>query len=182
MHQKFLVMSDNHGNTTNMKKVISKYEGQLAGVIHCGDLEFDPESLFALCDCPVWMATGNCDYIYDRDPETVFDLGPHRALVTHGHRCDIRWGSEVILEHALEMGVDLVFFGHSHRPAHLYFRDKNIICLNPGSIALPRQFEPYAPTFLLIDLDEKGGITPTFCYLGRMNKNFHSFEVPVDVI
>ena len=182
MNQKYLVISDNHGNIPNMNNVIRKFSGKVSGLIHCGDLEVPPEYLMEMVDCPVWLATGNCDFIYDRDPETVFDLGPHRALVTHGHRCDIRWGSEGILEHARELGVDVVFFGHSHRPAHLYFREDDISCFNPGSIALPRQFDPYAPTFLLIDLDDDGQITPTFCYLGRMGKTIHSFEVPRDVI
>lgn len=182
MGRQYLVISDNHGDIRNMKKVLKKFEGKVDGLIHCGDLEFSVDLLEELVDCPVWLAVGNCDYIYDRDPETVFSLDGHNALVTHGHRYDIRWGTSMLLERALDLGVDLVFFGHSHRPAWLEFPDEKVSCFNPGSIFLPRQFEPFAPTFMTIGIEDDGSLSPTWYYLGHMNRGLVTFEVEHDII
>lgn len=182
MGEKYLVISDNHGNIHNMKRVFQKFEGRINGLIHCGDLEFGPDTLAEMVDCPVYLATGNCDHFFDQEPETLVSIGPHTALVTHGHRYDIGWTNELILYRAQEVGADLVFYGHTHRPAWFEFAKEGISCFNPGSIALPRQFEPYAPTFLQIDVADDGTIIPTWCYIGRLGKKLTAFEVGRTVI
>ena len=183
MGSKYLVISDNHGNMRNMKNVIKKFGKGIDGLIHCGDLEFFPTDLEDMVDCPVYMACGNCDYVWDARPlEQVFDLGPHRALVTHGHRYDIRWDLTMLEDRAQELGVDVIFFGHSHRPAILQFPESGLTCYNPGSIALPRQFQPMGPTFMLLDVDDDGTLHPTHCYFGPRGKKFISFDLAPEVI
>mgnify|MGYP000775651214 FL=1 len=84
MGQKYLVVSDNHGNMSNLEYVIERFRGKIEALIHCGDMEIPPEMLEELAGCPVYMAEGNCDYNFSRDKEDIFELGDHVAFVTHG--------------------------------------------------------------------------------------------------
>ena len=73
MGQKYLVVSDNHGNMSNLEYVIERFRGKIEALIHCGDMEIPPEMLEELAGCPVYMAEGNCDYNFSRDKEDIFD-------------------------------------------------------------------------------------------------------------
>ena len=61
MGKKYLVVSDNHGNMSNLEYVIERFRGKIEALIHCGDMEIPPEMLEELAGCPVYMAEGNCD-------------------------------------------------------------------------------------------------------------------------
>ena len=39
MGQKYLVVSDNHGNMSNLEYVIERFRGKIEALIHCGDME-----------------------------------------------------------------------------------------------------------------------------------------------
>ena len=45
MGQKYLVVSDNHGNMSNLEYVIERFRGKIEALIHCGDMEIPPEML-----------------------------------------------------------------------------------------------------------------------------------------
>ena len=112
MGQKYLVVSDNHGNMSNLEYVIERFRGKIEALIHCGDMEIPPEMLEELAGCPVYMAEGNCDYNFSRDKEDIFELGDHVAFVTHGDAYGVSWGEEELVSKAQEMGADVVFYGH----------------------------------------------------------------------
>ena len=38
MGQKYLVVSDNHGNMSNLEYVIERFRGKIEALIHCGDI------------------------------------------------------------------------------------------------------------------------------------------------
>ncbi len=160
MGQKYLVVSDNHGNMSNLEYVIERFRGKIEALIHCGDMEIPPEMLEELAGCPVYMAEGNCDYNFSRDKEDIFELGDHVAFVTHGDAYGVSWGEEELVSKAQEMGADVVFYGHTHCPAFHYYEKEGVTVFNPGSIALPRQMTPAGPTFLIIDLADDGRLTP----------------------
>ena len=160
MGQKYLVVSDNHGNMSNLEYVIERFRGKIEALIHCGDMEIPPEMLEELAGCPVYMAEGNCDYNFSRDKEDIFELGDHVAFVTHGDAYGVSWGEEELVSKAQEMGADVVFYGHTHCPAFHYYEKEGVTVFNPGSIALPRQMTPEGPTFLIIDLADDGRLTP----------------------
>lgn len=56
MGQKYLVVSDNHGNMSNLEYVIERFRGKIEALIHCGDMEIPPEMLEELAGCPVYMS------------------------------------------------------------------------------------------------------------------------------
>lgn len=160
MGQKYLVVSDNHGDLSNLSYVLSMFRGQITALIHCGDMEVPPEQIRQMAGCPVYMAQGNCDPSYGEDPEELFLLGDHVAFLTHGDAYFVNWGEEELVEKAQELGADLVFYGHTHTPAYHYYEEEGVTVLNPGSIERPRQIKPMGPTFMLLDVEDDGQIIP----------------------
>ena len=53
-------------------------------------------------------------------------------------------------------------FGHTHKP--LIDRDEDVIAINPGSLAYPRQ-EGYRPTYIVMNIDDEGEATFDLKYL-----------------
>ena len=113
MGKKILVLSDNHGNLTNLKYILEAFQGEYDVLVHCGDSEFEREMVAALTDRPVYLAEGNCDYDFSGDGEEIFELAEHICFVTHGHRYGVNWGEEELLERAQDMGADIVFYALS---------------------------------------------------------------------
>ena len=69
MAKKILVVSDSHGNNTNLKKAVRAFGPrgeQLEMLIHLGDIQGSLEGIERLVDCPVEAVSGNCDFIPDR--------------------------------------------------------------------------------------------------------------------
>ena len=64
-------------------------------------------------------------------------------------------GTEAILEEAESRGVDIVMFGHTHRPLIFTDPQTNVTAINPGSISYPRQ-EGRRPSYVLMELDREG--------------------------
>ncbi len=161
MGKKILVVSDNHGNMYNLQTTIAFMEGKIDAMVHCGDSEFSPDTLRGLVDCPVYMAEGNCDYQFSGDSEDIFEMAGHVCFVTHGNRYGVNWGEDELLERALEMGADLVFYGHTHCPAYEIYEEEGVTIFNPGSVSQPRQ-NPPKPSFLVVELEEDGEVNPHF--------------------
>ena len=161
MAKNILVVSDNHGNMSNLSFVLEEFKGKFDALVHCGDSEFSVDELRGMVGCPVYLAEGNCDYNFTADSEDIFEFEGHVCLVTHGHHRGVNWGDEELLDYALEMGADIVFYGHTHCPAYQVYAEEGVTMLNPGSIALPRQ-NPPCPTFLVLEFDDDGEFKPHF--------------------
>ena len=56
-------------------------------------------------------------------------------------------------EEARERNVDIVMYGHTHRPD--LDVNEDLIVLNPGSVAYPRQ-EGRRATYVIMEIDEQG--------------------------
>lgn len=161
MGKKILVVSDNHGSWENLQVALDYTKGQIDALVHCGDSEFTPEMLRGMADCPVYLAEGNCDYYFSGDREDIFEMDGHVCFVTHGNQYGVNWGEDELLDKALEMGADIVFYGHTHVPAYHVYEDEGVTVFNPGSIAQPRQMPP-VPSFLVVELKEDGEVEPHF--------------------
>lgn len=161
MGKTILVVSDNHGNMSNLEMVIDYMKGKMDVMVHCGDSEFTPDMLRSMAGCPVYMAEGNCDYDFAADSEDIFELAGHVCFVTHGNQYGVNWSEDELLDRALEMGADIVFYGHTHCLAYHVYEEEGVTILNPGSVALPRQ-DPPVPSFLVVELKDDGEIEPHF--------------------
>ena len=83
---KILVVSDTHRKDDNLKLVIEE-EKPMDILIHLGDAEGSENRIpeWAGAGCMMAMVMGNNDFFSRLERELEIDLGPHRALLTHGH-------------------------------------------------------------------------------------------------
>ena len=62
-------------------------------------------------------------------------------------------GNEILKDEARSRGIDIVMYGHTHRP--VIERDEDIIAINPGSLTYPRQ-EGRQPSYVLMKINDSG--------------------------
>lgn len=149
---KILIVSDTHRRNENFCRVIEK-EGRVDMVVHLGDAEGSEYYLQKVADCPMEVVAGNNDFFSELPKEKELDIGGYRVLLTHGHYYYVSVGMERIKEEGISRGVDLVMFGHTHRP--LIDREDEITVLNPGSLSFPRQ-AGRQPSYIMMEIDEDG--------------------------
>ncbi len=147
-----LIVSDTHRRNENYFALLKKV-GHLDLIIHCGDAEGSEYSLTQAADCPVQIVLGNNDFFSDLPRELELEIGKYKVWVTHGHHYYVSMGSETIKEEARARGVDIVMYGHTHKP--VVERDKEVIAVNPGSLSYPRQ-EGRRPSYIIMETDRFG--------------------------
>lgn len=149
-----LIVSDTHGYDKNLVNLLKRV-GNLDALIHCGDGEGHEGYFTQLVDCPLYMVRGNNDFFSDLEREMEFEIGGYKILLTHGHYYGVSMGPGYIMEEGISRGVDIVMYGHTHRPELI--RTEAITVLNPGSISYPRQ-EGRTPTYILMEIDKKNNL------------------------
>ncbi|MCD7807210.1 MAG: metallophosphoesterase [Lachnospiraceae bacterium] len=145
-----LICSDSHGRHANLVKAIEN-EKPLDMVIHCGDIEDGEALIREAAECHLEAVTGNNDYFSELPSETVFLLGGKKVWLTHGHNYFVSLGIERLKEEAARKKVDVVLFGHTHRP--FLEEQDDILFINPGSISYPRQL-PRRPSYVMLIIDD----------------------------
>lgn len=157
---KILIVSDTHKKNENYFLALQKVRPDM--VIHCGDAEGSEYALTESADCPVYIVLGNNDFFSYLPRELVLDIGPYKVWVTHGHNYYVSMGNENIKQEALARGMDIVLYGHTHRP--VIDLDGDVIAVNPGSISYPRQ-EGRHPSYAIMELDERDELCFSIEYL-----------------
>ena len=158
---KILVVSDTHGHTKNLERVLEKV-GDIDLFIHCGDLEGGEDYIRALVDVPCYMVEGNNDWFSDLQREMEISVDDYRIWITHGNNYGASMGPERLLEEAAARNVDVVMYGHTHRPLIEY--QDNIVIVNPGSLSYPRQ-NGRKPSYLIMEIDRDHEAHYTINYL-----------------
>ncbi len=149
---KILIMSDSHRDNMKMKMAVDR-EDPFDMVIHCGDIEDGEDFLEKIAGCPVEIVSGNNDFFSGLQGEKELIICKKRFWITHGHYYYVSMSPERIIAEAVSRKADVVLFGHTHRP--MVYRDREILAVNPGSIAYPRQ-EGRIPTYAVMSIDENG--------------------------
>jgi len=131
---KFLIVSDSHGLTDELKDVVRRHRDEADVCFHCGDSEL-------AADAPEMAAfigvKGNCDAFDAGYPnERIHDLGGAKLLITHGHLYRVDGGLMNLYYKAEESGCGIVCFGHTHVAGSAQQGD--VVFINPGSLRLPR--------------------------------------------
>ena len=139
---KILIVSDTHRRNENYIRAVERV-APIDMVIHCGDIEGSEYLIAEYAGCPVQMVMGNNDFFADLPREKEFVVG-------------------TIKREARARGVDIVMYGHSHKP--VVDLGEDVIAVNPGSLTYPRQ-EGRRPSFIIMDLDRKGEAHFTINYL-----------------
>lgn len=147
---KVLIVSDTHRKNENYFKAVELVKPDL--VIHCGDAEGSEYALSEAVDCPVQIVLGNNDFFSYLPRELELQLDAFKIWVTHGHNYYVSMGSEVIKREAVARGMDIVMYGHTHKP--VVDRRDGVIAVNPGSLSYPRQ-EGRRPSYIVMEVQGK---------------------------
>ena len=148
------VTSDTHygDKTTNMPPLLFEHlkEEKPDLILHAGDVT-SAELLERLGEfAPTIAVRGNADHLRLPEEEVV-EAGDIRIGLLHGHQF-FSLNAQFLSLKALDMGVDLLIFGHTHR----FYQDtysihgRRVILLNPGSPTFPRMD---SPGFALLRID-----------------------------
>ena len=159
---KILIVSDTHKKNENYFKVLEMHHPDM--VIHCGDADGSEHMIATWVNegCDLEMILGNNDFFSDLPREITLDIGSYKVWVTHGHNYYVSMGNETIKKEAIDRGVDIVLYGHTHRP--VIDIDDDIIAVNPGSLSYPRQ-EGRQPSYAIMEIDRRGKVHFTIAYL-----------------
>ena len=160
---KILVVSDTHRRDGNLMETIQK-EAPFDMLIHLGDAEGSDTMIEEWVgeNCRLEMVLGNNDFFSMLDKEKEVKIGAYRVMLTHGHYYSVSLGTERILEEAKSRGVDMVMFGHTHKP--LIEKKDGVWLLNPGSLSYPRQ-EGRKPSYMLMEIGQAGEPYIQICYV-----------------
>lgn len=147
---KLLVVSDNHGDRQVLKDIVEKRKNEVDAYFHCGDSELP-------ADDPIWNAftavvKGNCDFDSNYPKEVTTSFKDETIYMTHGHLVDVHFGLEQLKEKAKEKNATIALFGHTHQLGCTF--QQGILCLNPGSIRLPKGNHPYQ-AYAIIETTDK---------------------------
>ena len=84
-----LVLSDSHGNLSNMEEAVERERPQL--ILHLGDCWRDAERLAERYpNIPMEHVPGNCDCRPEEPAEKLLFLGDCRVLICHGHTYGVK--------------------------------------------------------------------------------------------
>lgn len=151
---KYLILSDSHGKIDNMVRAVELVRPR--GVIHLGDCWRDVDELQSFFPrLPLERVPGNCDFGRFEPLERVLILEGRRVLIAHGHTMNVKYGLLKAQYHALELGADILLFGHTHVP--LVDASTRPVMLNPGSIG-----DLTRPTYGVLEFKEGQCIPSVF--------------------
>ena len=146
---KILIVSDTHKKNENYFNVVRMQAPDM--VIHCGDAEGCEEVLSQAAGCPFHIVLGNNDFFSYLPRELELEVEGFKVWVTHGHNYYVSMGNETIKREAVIKGVDIVLYGHTHRP--VIDKEGGVIAVNPGSISYPRQ-DGHRPSYAIMEVKE----------------------------
>lgn len=149
---KILVVSDTHRHQANLMEAVER-EGKIDLMIHLGDAEGYEDDIADMVDCPLEIVSGNNDFFSHLPREKELQIGKYKVLITHGHYYYVSTGTTDIRKEAAGRGMDIVMYGHTHRP--LLEQGEEVVALNPGSISYPRQ-EGRKPSYAVMEIDRQG--------------------------
>ena len=152
---KILIVSDTHGSHRDLDKVLER-EHDIDMLLHLGDVENDEDYIEAVTKCPVCIIAGNNDLFSHLPTEREICVGKYKVFMTHGHGYYVSMDTKSLRRAAIARGVDVVMFGHTHRPYLDVEGDLKVI--NPGSLSYPRQ-EGRRGTYIVMEIDRNGEAT-----------------------
>ena len=131
---KILVLSDIHAHASYAERMIEKEQPD--EVIFCGDGWKDMHEIAKFFPAVRFhCVAGNCDF-FSENQELFITLGGKNIFAAHGHRFNVKMEPSLayitLRAHALDLGADIILFGHTHRP-DVQYRNGAVI-LNPGAV------------------------------------------------
>ena len=108
------------------------------------------------------MVPGNNDFFSPLPREREIELAGKKVLLTHGHYYYVSLDLQTLREECIARGIDIVMFGHTHRP--LIQIEDELTFINPGSISYPRQADKRC-TYIMLEIDDNGEMSFNLKYV-----------------
>jgi putative phosphoesterase len=158
------VLSDTHGNYTLAVRALDLL-GDFDHIIHLGDRSDDAENIETAIGRKLVIVAGNCD-TGNNYPETVIqEICGRKFLMCHGHTFLVKSGHARTYHKALENGIDIVLYGHTHIPA--IEEINGILFMNPGTLKMAGN----KPTMGILSIEGESvstDIIDIICLLGGL--------------
>lgn len=148
---KVLIVSDTHRNEDNLIDALTQ-EKNLDLLIHCGDVEGAEYEIEHYAGCNTVFVAGNNDFFSRLPRELELTVEDYKVWVTHGHNYYVNTNPEFIRKEARLRSMDIVIYGHTHRP--VIEKKDDLIVINPGSLTYPRQ-EGRRPSYVVLEVEKK---------------------------
>ncbi len=145
---KIILVADSHGDVSLLRDRIHQFpDAQM--IIHLGDHDSDAGLISEFSHLQILTVKGNNDYGSRSNLDGLIHIEGHTLFFTHGHKYGVYSGTQKLYYKALEVGADLVFYGHTHFYDYESYGDVTII--NPGSLSLSRDGNN---SFVVLDISE----------------------------
>ncbi|MFI3230048.1 MAG: metallophosphoesterase [bacterium] len=149
---KIMIISDSHGSNHYMLECIRVFEKDIDVIMHLGDHIDDVADIRKeFPKIETYAVAGNNDYGIESS-ESIVDIGKHRFFLTHGHKYSPYSGIDRLRYKGLEVGANVVLYGHTHATLAIKDEQEDLLVLNPGSISLPRSSN--IKSFAILELDK----------------------------
>lgn len=158
---KILIVSDTHGRHANLEEALER-EGAIDLFLHMGDVEGQERYIEAMTECPNHIIAGNNDLFSQLPKEKEVRIGKYNIWMTHGHNYYVSTGTSKLRDAAKARGVDIVMYGHTHKP--YVDIESSPMVINPGSISYPRQ-EGRQPSYIVMNILADGQVKFEIKYL-----------------
>ncbi len=147
-----MIVSDTHGRHGGLDAALEQ-EGKIDLLLHLGDVEDGEHYIEAIAEYPVHIIAGNNDYFSYLSKEKEIKIGKYRVFMTHGHEYYVSMNTKRLRQEASVRGVDIVLFGHTHKP--YIDTEGDVMVINPGSLSYPRQ-EGRQGTYIMMEINASG--------------------------
>jgi len=144
-----LILSDCHGNTANVEKVLDMHK-EIKYVFYLGDgIEAMDNIEILYPEKTFYMVSGNCDFSDMRPSSKTFTVEGVKFFLTHGHYMQ---SEENVAKSAKLEGASFGFYGHTHIACTS--ETDGVHIMNPGSISRPR--DESRGSFGLVHIEKNG--------------------------
>lgn len=129
---KLLIVSDTHGKLANLEKAINS-QLPIDLLIHLGDGEKEVSDIKKIHpNLKTLQVKGNCDVGSKLNSSLEYTLLGKKLFITHGHDFGVKSSLYPIFTKTKELNADILLFGHTHQPFHIF--EQGIFIMNPGSL------------------------------------------------
>jgi putative phosphoesterase len=125
------ILSDTHGNCTQAVRSLD-LSGAFDCIIHLGDTTDDAEFIELALERELVIVSGNCDAGGKYPRSMTLEIAGKIFFICHGDRSHVKAGLTQLYQKALQVGADIVLYGHTHIP--LIEEINNILFINPGAM------------------------------------------------
>jgi hypothetical protein len=146
-----MIVSDTHRKLRTLEQALSN-EGEIDMLIHLGDFEGDDEAIAGMCGCKMLIVPGNNDFFTGYPKEIETEIAGRKVLITHGHYYMVSLDLRTIEDEARSRGMDIVMFGHTHKPVIQTI--DGVTLINPGSLSYPRQQDRKC-SYIMMEVDDE---------------------------